>query len=108
VPGNRHPYCDLVEYPGGRKEVASAAPGDGRIAAGQKVLTVVRPESDLVRGRIEKMVYLGPTAEYELGVEDQKRPLAAVVANPIEAGFFEIGEEVSVDFNPQAAHLLPA
>ena len=65
-------------------------------------------DSVLLLGKVVKMVYLGPTVEYELAVDGLKRTIAAVVANPIEAGFFDIGEEVALDFHPQAAHLIPA
>ncbi len=105
-----------VEYAGGLKEIASVG---GALKEGQKMLTMIRPESlrleqtrtshsDFLRGKVVKMVYLGPTVEYELAVDGQKRTIAAVVSNPIEAGFFDIGEEVALDFHPQAAHLLPA
>jgi len=111
-----------VRYPGGEKDVASAACA---LPPGQAVRTVVRPESLLVnragsargaaaeragglfRGTVDKVVYLGPTVEYEVRVEGQQRSVNAVVANPIEAGFFREGEEVTLDFHPQAAHLLP-
>ena len=104
-----------VEYAGGLKEIASVG---GALKEGQKMLTMIRPESlrleqtrtshsDFPRGKVVKMVYLGPTVEYELAVDGQKRTIAAVVSNPIEAGFFDIGEEVALDFHPQAAHLLP-
>ncbi|MBA7566896.1 hypothetical protein ES708_08595 [subsurface metagenome] len=64
--------------------------------------------SDFLRGKIVKMVYLGPIVEFELAVDGLKRTIAAVVSNPIEAGILDIGEEVAMDFHPQAAHLLPA
>jgi iron(III) transport system ATP-binding protein len=103
-----------VQYAGGQKEVASAACA---LAPGQAVRTVVRPESlrlaragaegSFFRGMISKVVYLGPTVEYEVRVQGQERPVNAVVSNPIEAGFFDKGDEVTLDFPPQAAHLLP-
>ncbi len=106
----------VVEYAKGRKVISSA--GDA-LKQGQKILTVIRPESlrlqqttashsDFLRGKVVKIVYLGPTVEYELAVEGLKRTIAAVVSNPIEAGFFNIGEEVALDFHPHAAHLIPA
>jgi len=41
-------------------------------------------------------------------VEGKTRSISAVIHNPIEAGFFELGETVNIDFNSAAAHLLPA
>jgi iron(III) transport system ATP-binding protein len=115
-----------VAYAGGQKDVASAAAG---LSAGQAVRTVVRPEAlrlaragkasagavvdapgparGFFHGSIVKVVYLGPTVEYEIRVQGQERLVSAVVSNPIEAGFFDKGEEVTLDFHPQAAHLLP-
>jgi iron(III) transport system ATP-binding protein len=105
-----------VEYETGRKTITSSV---AVLEKGQKVLTVVRPESlrlaqpddpgsVLLLGKVVKMVYLGPTVEYELAVDGLKRTIAAVVSNPIEVGFFDIGEKVAIDFHPRAAHLIPA
>jgi DNA-binding NtrC family response regulator len=59
-------------------------------------------------GRVTKIVYLGPTVEYELVVDGLQRSIAAVVSDPIQAGFYHLGEEVALDFHPRAARLLPA
>jgi iron(III) transport system ATP-binding protein len=106
----------IVEYPGGHKAIASAGEG---LKKGQETLTVVRPESlrlekpgpsgsAFLVGKVTKIVYLGPTVEYELTVGGLRRSIAAVVSNPIQAGFYRLGEEVALDFHPEAAHLLPA
>jgi iron(III) transport system ATP-binding protein len=105
-----------VDFHGSVRRIPTAA---GRLQAGQGVLAVVRPESlgmwksvdgrsGLLSGRISKSVYLGPTAEYEVDIAGTQRPLSVVVGNPVEAVFFGVGEQVEVDFNPRAAHLLPA
>ena len=80
------------------------------------VNAIVRPESlqikdynsgdiGLFRGKIIKMVYLGPTVEYDIEIPGRD-PIYAVTHNPIEEGFFSVGDEVSVDFSPAAVHLL--
>jgi ABC-type Fe3+/spermidine/putrescine transport system ATPase subunit len=66
------------------------------------------PGSSFLVGKVTKIVYLGPTVEYELVVDGLQRSIAAVVSDPIQAGFYHLGEEVALDFHPQAAHLLPA
>jgi iron(III) transport system ATP-binding protein len=116
IKGNAFVIEYKIEYKTSRKTIVSSVDA---FEKGQKVLTVVRPESLrlaqpgtrgslLLLGRVVKMVYLGPTVEYELAVVGLKRTIAAVVSNPIEAGFFDTGEEVAIDFHPQAAHLIPA
>ncbi len=100
-------------------EVKKIGSVSGTVDVGQDVVAVVRPESlrvnkadqrnpALLVGTISKVVYLGPTAEYEVEVEGKTRSISAVVHNPIEAGFFRLGETVHIDFNSSAAHLLPA
>ena len=103
----------VVDYGTGSKEIASSA---GEISEGDAVTTVLRPESLLIHGRgasllegkITRVVFLGPTVEYEITVSGTGRPINAVVYNPIEAGTLSLGDTVGVDFNPGAAHLLPA
>jgi len=104
----------LVDYGVGQKEAASAA---AELSPGQAVRAVVRPESlrlgpagggtGFFHGTVRKVVYLGPTVEYEVQVEGQARAVNALVSNPIEAGLQREGDPVSLDFHPRAAHLLP-
>jgi hypothetical protein len=53
------------------------------------------------------MVYLGPVVEYEIDIGEEK-PVLAVTHNPVETGFFKLGETVGVDFSAVSAHVLPA
>lgn len=80
------------------------------------VKIIVRPESlkvlrfqegsdHLFSGTIEKVVYLGPTVEYDIKIEG-RGPIYAVTHNPVEEGFFNLGEKVGIDFSSAAAHLL--
>lgn len=102
-----------VELAGSTVQVGSRNPG---IAVGEKVIVAVRPESlklspasanadAVVTGTIEKAVYLGAVVEYELdaGLE---RPVMAVSHDPVDAGFFKVGDRVAVNFSPRAAHAL--
>jgi iron(III) transport system ATP-binding protein len=85
-------------------------------APGERVTVVVRPESLRLRreaggafaaGRIDRAVYLGDVVEYEIDIGGA-RPVLAVSHDPVDSGFFEEGERVSLDFSPRAAHALPA
>jgi iron(III) transport system ATP-binding protein len=90
----------------------------GSFPVGQRAKVMVRPESlrlfrsgeqtasSPLTGRIERSIYLGPTVEYEIAVPGLKSLILAVTYNPVEDGFFRNGEEVAVDFAPEAAHLL--
>ncbi len=91
-------------------------PGKLEISKNDRVKVIVRPESlkvlrltkeadPLFSGTIEKVVYLGPTVEYDIKIEG-KAPIYAVTHNPVEEGFFKMGEKVGIDFSPAAAHLL--
>jgi len=82
------------------------------------VKVIVRPESlrinrykegehPLFSGKIIKMVYLGPTVEYDIEIAGRD-PIYALTHNPVEEGFFTVGEKVGIDFSPAAAHLLKA
>ncbi len=82
------------------------------------IKVIVRPESlrikqyeegddPLFSGTITKMVYLGPTVEYDIDI-DGKEPIYALTHNPVENGFFKTGEKVGIDFSAAAAHLLKA
>jgi len=88
----------------------------GDFAKGDKVLTVVRPESLIVslgeknnsavfNGVVEKAVYLGPTVEYDIKI-DSRDNISAVTHNPVVEGVFKQGDRVNIEFNPGAAHLL--
>ncbi len=102
-----------VDFNGKIKIIAS---GNTDIGQNDTVTAVVRPESLHVKqnkegntgfftGKIIKSVYLGPTVEYDIEITG-RHPIYAVTHNPIEEGFFSIGEEVSIDFSPASAHLL--
>ena len=105
-----------VEYDGGRrKKIASRA---GFFAKGDRAVLTVRPESlrlshgssgdaGLLAGKISKLVYLGPVVEYEIDAGFDK-PILAVTHNPVEEGFFRVGESVFIDFAPASGHVLPA
>jgi len=95
------------------KQISSSA---GNFSVGNKVLTVVRPESLTVsigkknkkavfHGIVEKAVYLGPTVEYDIKVAGREN-ISAVTHNPVVEGVFKSGDQVNIDFNPDAAHLL--
>jgi len=71
------------------------------------ILSKVEKGSPLLLGKIKRSVYLGPTVEYEIEVENRKKPILAVTYNPVEEGFYKNGELVHIDFKPEAAHILP-
>jgi iron(III) transport system ATP-binding protein len=88
--------------------------GDGEAAGGDAAAIVDRLSATgaqspqrLGTGKVSKAVYLGPTVEYEIET-GFGRPLLAVSHDPVDAGFFRIGESVAVDFTARAAHLIPA
>ncbi len=103
----------VIDYGTGEKNIKSWV---GNLEKGMQVFTVIRPESLKLRnaslkdslfvGEVVKFVYLGPTAEYDIEVPGLERPINAVVYNPAEVGFYDIGDTVGIDFNPQTAHLL--
>jgi len=89
----------------------------GNFNVNESVIIVVRPESlkmspgkkkdpHCIQGEIKKLVYLGPTIEYEIEVKELSRKIFAVIYNPIEEGFFKEGDLVNIDFKPIAAHIL--
>jgi len=88
----------------------------GNPEPGDTVRVVVRPESlsvaeseggeSALSGVISTQVYLGPSVEYQIDQKGREAPLHAVSYNPVERGFFSIGDKVSVDFNPVAAHVI--
>jgi iron(III) transport system ATP-binding protein len=88
----------------------------GNFTKGDKVLTVIRPESltvsigekdsgSVYNGVVEKAVYLGATVEYDIMV-DGREIISAVTHNPVIEGVFKSGDRVNIDFDPAAAHLL--
>lgn len=104
--------------------VSRTIPGfSGDPRPGETVLVVVRPESlslnggwipekeggSALNGTIATQVYLGPSVEYEITREpaDSSSLLQAVSYNPVETGFFQVGEKVHIDFTPQATHIVP-
>lgn len=111
-----------------RLEAISAAPG---VSEGKRALLMLRPESltlerlasgveateaaacqsadgrmIFAEGAIDKAVYLGSTVEYEINCGLDK-PVLAVSHDPVDAGFWQIGDKVILRFHPRAAHLLP-
>ncbi len=83
---------------------------------GEAVTIAVRPESlrlspasageaGLLRGSIDKAVYLGAVVEYEIDA-GLGRPIMAVSHDPVVTGFFKAGDAVSVSFPPEAAHAM--
>ncbi|RKX77760.1 MAG: ABC transporter ATP-binding protein [Spirochaetes bacterium] len=88
----------------------------GNPEVGDTVKVVVRPESlrvkkskdknDGLNGVISTQVYLGPSVEYQIDQKKKTETFHAVTYNPVESGFFSIGDKVSVDFNSAAAHIL--
>jgi hypothetical protein len=54
---------------------------------------------------VEKAVYLGSVVEYELDAGFD-RPILAVSHDPVDAGFFKVGDKVALDFSKRAAHAL--
>jgi len=106
----------VVNFGNGQKEIH---PHYGEFKTDDKVILIVRPESIKmsscekdktypIKGRIDKLVYLGPTTEYEIEVDGFNRKINAVIYNPIEEGFFHEGDWVNIDFNAAATHILPA
>ncbi|POR04022.1 ABC transporter [Alkalispirochaeta sphaeroplastigenens] len=105
-----------VEYQNG---VGSVGSSHGLHSVGNQAYTVVRPESlrlrksssagekGLLRGVVDKQVYVGATVEYEIVVEGMDAPIHAVTFNPVEEGFIDVGESVEIDFGEKAAHLIP-
>ncbi len=106
-----HSYI-RVNYNGVVKDIPSFS---GDFAQGEKVVTVVRPESiklsakeekiPFLHGKITNMVYLGATLEYE--IDTPIGDILAIVSNPLEKGMFKIGEEVGIDFPEKTAHIIP-
>lgn len=89
---------------------------NGDVREGGPAVIAVRPESlrlepdsasaaPFLRGRIDKAVYLGAVVEYEIDA-GLDRPVMAVSHDPVVAGFFRVGDPVSLSFPPAAAHAL--
>jgi len=102
-----------ADYRGTRVEAGSRNPD---IVEGGRTVIAVRPESlrldpadavptAFLRGRIDKVVYLGAVVEYEIDAGTGK-PVLAVSHDPVVAGFFRIGDSVALSFPAQAAHAL--
>jgi len=99
---------------GHRKTIPSWS---GDFSKNDPVKIVIRPESlilhavdageSFISGTIQRSVYLGPTVEYEIKAKEVSNPVLAVTYNPVEEGFYKDGEELGIDFNPPAAHILP-
>jgi len=104
-----------VDLGGKIVEVGSRVPG---LAEGGRAVVAVRPESlrlhpaneggsSFATGKVTKAVYIGSVIEYELDVGFD-RPVLAVSHDPVDQGFFTVGETVSIDFSARAAHALAA
>jgi iron(III) transport system ATP-binding protein len=88
------------------------------VARGSAVDVVVRPESlrlvpadeasDAVFavGRVTKAVYLGSVVEYEMDA-GRERAILAVSHDPVDSGFFRVGDRVGMEFTARAAHAIP-
>lgn len=59
----------------------------------------------VVDGRLVRRTFLGSVVEYEIEVPGHPRILAEM-ANPFATGILDPGDEVTVYFSPQVAHLL--
>jgi len=101
-----------VNYNGIIKKIPSFV---GNPSQGDKVLTVVRPESlrlsrkepekkSMLYGTIINSVYLGATLEYE--IEVNKTTITAIISNPLEYEMFKKGDEVGIDFPEKTAHII--
>ncbi len=101
-----------VNYGGVIKDIPSFT---GTFSKGDKVLTVVRPESVKLRkhgkdnygifsGEIINSVYLGATLEYEIKVRGQT--IIAITSNPLEHEIYKKGEVVDIDFPEKTAHII--
>jgi iron(III) transport system ATP-binding protein len=86
------------------------------IRVGEVASLAVRPEtirlapassaaSQVFVGIIRRVVYLGPTAEYEIDWDGST--LLAVSGSPLEHGLLSEGVQVAFDFPAGTAHLLP-
>jgi iron(III) transport system ATP-binding protein len=99
---------------GGRSvAVGSRNPG---VTQGKPAVVAVRPESlrllpassgtiAFAEGRVEKAVYLGSVVEYEIDTGFE-RPVLALSHDPVDAGFFKVGDMVALDFSERVAHAL--
>ncbi len=107
------PLYIKVNYNGITKDIKSFV---GTPTRGDKVVTVVRPESirlygkgtgkrGILSGRIKNSVYLGATLEYE--IETKEITIGAIISNPLESEMFKKGDEVEIDFPEKTAHIIP-
>ncbi len=121
----------LVETLGKAARAASLAPG---VVVGAPALLVLRPESLRLRsasgtaasgaaagsataggaeaelpfaaGKVTKAVYLGSVIEYEIDAGGP-RPVLALSHDPVDQGFFRVGDQVTISFSSRAAHAIP-
>lgn len=88
----------------------------GAFRPGDAVTLLVRPETirivpvpsadtRIFSGTVRRVVYLGPTAEYEIDWDG--RTLLAVSGSPLESGLFSEGTLVTFDIPPATVHILP-
>jgi len=106
--------CIVLDYYGCTKEFHLSPES---FLPDTEVDIVVRPESlkllnnasegQCLKGKVKRLVYLGATVEYEIETQYIDQPILAVSYNPVENGVRKVGENVFIDFSPEAAHLLP-
>lgn len=82
---------------------------------GGKATIVIRPEglnisapseTAFFNGTVTEAVYLGATMEYEVKVPGYETPILAVSHNPVKEGFYHIGDQVGLSFDPVSAHVI--
>jgi len=68
----------------------------------------IKNNYNLLTGKITKKVYLGATVDYEIEtfIENKKYTILAVSHNPVERTVYDIGTNVTIDFNVKSAHLI--
>jgi ABC-type Fe3+/spermidine/putrescine transport system ATPase subunit len=81
------------------------------VAKDQEVKLVVRPETirlneddPFFKGKINKVVYLGATVEYEIQLD--KGVMFATASSPIEKGILSTGTDVNISFSLKGIHAL--
>lgn len=85
------------------------------VKKGKHATIVIRPEGlhitkqspeAFFNGIISEAVYLGSTMEYEITVKGRSEPIVAISYNPVLEGFYKVGDEVGVTFDPVSAHVI--
>jgi len=85
------------------------------VKKGKRATIVIRPEGLRItkqgpeaffNGTISQAVYLGSTMEYEITVKGRTEPIVAISYNPVLEGFYKVGDDVGVTFDPVSAHVI--